>query len=109
LNTCNNSSASFASAMISSQNGSTVPATNVSGNNCHQNNGNLVMASTNSQPSSIMSQPSIQPGKRAAPNRLDPTMGSTSNMVVEPIHIGVTPTDVKILPSTDMNSSGMLK
>ena len=109
LNTCTSGSANFASAMISSQNGSTAPAMNVSGKNCLQNNGNLVMASTNSQPSSVTSQTSAQPGKRVAPNRLDPTMVSTSNMVVEPIHVGVTPTDVQILPSTDMNSSGMLE
>ena len=94
--------------MISSENGSTTATTNVSGKNCHQNNGNLVMVSNYSQPSSVTSQPSMQSTKRVAPNRLDPTMVSTSNMVVDPIHIGVTPTDVKILPSPDMNSSGML-
>ena len=108
-NTSNSNIAGSVSGMVSSQNGTSSSSNKISGKNCHQNNGNLIITSSNSNPSIVTSQQSIHPGKRIAPNRLDPTSVSTSNMVVEPIHIGVTPTDVKLLPSTDMNSLGISK
>ena len=102
-------SAGAVSGMVSSQNGTSSSSNKISGRNCNQNNGNLNITSSNSNPSIVTSQQSIHPGKRIAPNRLDPTSVSTSSMVVEPIHIGVTPTDVKLLPSTDMNSLGIFE
>ena len=60
-----------------------------------------------SQPSNLDSQqPPSAAGKRLAPIRLDQNMVPGTTMGIEPINIGVTPTDIKLL--SDMSSSGMI-
>ena len=60
-----------------------------------------------SQPSNIASQqPSSTMGKKVVPNRLDPNMVLSNTIGIEPINIGVTPTDIKLL--SDISTSGII-
>ena len=89
----------------------TSSASMIGKNQFRENGGNLSNSSITkmnaSQPSNIASQqPSSTMGKKVAPNRLDPNMVSSNTMGIEPINIGVTPTDIKLL--SDMSTTGII-
>ena len=115
-NNLNNGSANFSSPysvpnVLSSI--ARTPSAVMTGKNHFQENGgnvtNVSVATMNdSQPSNTTSQePSSAIGKRIAPNWLDPNTVSGNTMGIEPINIGVTPTDIKLL--SDMSSSGIVQ
>ena len=114
-NNRNNGSANFSSPYSVPNASSSIARTSsaaMTGKNHFQENGcnvtNVSVAKMNtSQPSNTASQqPSSAIGKRIAPNRLDPNTVSGNTMGIEPINIGVTPTDIKLL--SDMSSSGIV-
>ena len=114
-NNSRNGSASYSTGYpipnVSSSTASTSPATYI-GKNQFQENGsntaNVSMATINTShpPNSISQQPPAAMVKRVAPNRLDPSAVSGTSVGIEPINIGVTPTDIKLL--SDMGSSGIV-
>ena len=115
-NNRNNGSANFSSPYSVPNASSSIARTSsaaMTGKNHFQENGcnvtNISVAKMNtSQPSNTASQqPSSAIGKRIAPNRLDPNTVSGNTMGIEPINIGVTPTDIKLL--SDMSSSGIVQ